>query len=327
VATFRSDDSYIDGRRPQKVVFTDARHDALRRDFTINGMFYDPVTDEIIDYVGGRKDLDNGIIRAIGKPEERFAEDHLRMLRAVRFAGRFEFKIARSTAQAIRKHAYRLTRISPERITTEVEQILTNPHRVRGVRLARELGLLSVIFKTVSDEQLDMGMKVLAHLPERSSFALALAGLLVQVEAQSANHICRVMRMSNELRKQTTWLIAQRQVLLEAIPMSRGSLKQWLVKPLFETLVLLIRSYLRATGQSEAPLRQLRRQIKELGDEPVAPPRLLKGHDLMKLGVPAGPLLGQLLEELYLAQLENQIKTKNQARTWAQQWLKRHRCE
>jgi len=324
VATFRSEDSYTDGRRPGKVVFTDARHDALRRDFTINGMFLDPLTDEVIDYVNGREDLKKGIIRAIGCADERFAEDHLRMLRAIRFACRFDFRIARATEKAIGKHAASLARISAERITGEIERILVDPFRARGMELARKTGLLKVICKSIPSGQLDFGIKVLAQLPARSSFALALAGLLVELDEKSANRFCRQMKISNELRKQTVWLITRRALLLEAIPLSRGRLKQWLARPLFEPLTLLIRCYLKATGQSEAPLRRLRRQIKELGAEPIAPERLLNGHDLLKLGVAAGPMLGQLMEELYLGQLENQVKNKTQARAWVRRWLGQH---
>jgi len=324
VATFRSEDSYTDGRRPGKVVFTDARHDALRRDFTINGMFLDPLTDEVIDYVNGREDLKKGVIRAIGCADERFAEDHLRMLRAIRFACRFDFRIARATEKAIGKHAASLARISAERITGEIERILVDPFRARGMELARKTGLLKVICKSIPSGQLDFGIKVLAQLPARSSFALALAGLLVELDEKSANRFCRQMKISNELRKQTVWLITRRALLLEAIPLSRGRLKQWLARPLFEPLTLLIRCYLKATGQTEAPLRRLRRQIKELGAEPVAPERLLNGHDLLKLGVAAGPMLGQLMEELYLGQLENQVKNKTQARAWVVRWLGQH---
>ncbi|MEP0842429.1 MAG: CCA tRNA nucleotidyltransferase, partial [Phycisphaerae bacterium] len=124
VATFRRDVNYADGRRPEQVVFTDAREDALRRDFTINGLFYDPITGQVIDYVGGQEDLRAGLVRAIGDPAQRFAEDHLRLLRAARFAARLGFQIEASTAEAVRAHAADLVRISPERIREELEKML-----------------------------------------------------------------------------------------------------------------------------------------------------------------------------------------------------------
>jgi len=325
VATFRSDMNYKDGRRPEKVVFTDARHDALRRDFTINGMFYDLLAGEVIDYVCGKKDLQKNIIRAIGDPLERFSEDHLRMLRAVRFAARLEFKINRKTWQAIMQLAHLLEKISSERIAAELEMILTDPHRGRGARLAFDSGLLKVIFPGVEKEQLLTGMKVLERLPRRCSFDLALAGLLIETDSAQADHLCRSLKLSNRLRKHVKWLLSHRQELLDAIPLSKGNLKSWLNEPLFESLVQLNRSYLRTIGQSESKLRRLRRQINELGVEPIAPAPFLNGHDLINLGATAGPMVGQLAEELYLAQLEDQIKSPAQARTWVKNWLIHHK--
>ena len=133
------------------------------------------------------------------------------------------------------------------------------------------------------------------------------------------------MKTSNYLRKQVQWLLGHRQTLLDAIPMSRGSLKKWLAQPLFEILVKLNRCYLSATGQNDGKLRILRRQIADLGDEPIAPTRLLDGHELIRLGAAPGPLLGRLTEELYLAQLENSVRRKSEARRWVKQWLKQHK--
>jgi len=321
VATFRSEDCYSNGRRPNNVVFTDARRDAERRDFTINGMFFDPLKNEVIDYVGGRKDLAQGVIRAIGKPEERFQEDHLRMLRAIRFACRFDFPIARGTWQAIRKQAGRITRISAERIAAELERILVDPHRPRGMKLALQSGLLGPIFPSLEFDQLRFGISVLEELPKRTSFALALAAFLAAGNKENAAEACRRLKTSTELRRQVTWLVTQRPELLQQIPLSRGRLKKWLAEPLFGPLLELLACYVKATGVGRGELRTLRRQIKELGDEPIAPPRFLDGHDLIRLGVKPGPRLGQLLEEVCLAQLENEVATRSQACTWVQQRL------
>ena len=323
VATFRSDASYTDGRRPDKVVFTDARHDAQRRDFTINGMFFDPIDNQVIDYVNGKADLKKGVIRAIGAPEKRFAEDHLRMLRAIRFACRFQFKIAPATWQAICAHAPAITHISAERIADELERILVDPHRAVGGQLALKSGLLEPILKPLSLPQLHIGLDVLGQLPQRTSFALALAALLSADNEQTAQTLCRRLKTSNELRQQVRFLVANREKLLAQIPLSRGPLKKWLAQPLFEPLVQLIRCHEKAQGRSLAKLNQLRRQITDLGDEPIAPPQLLDGHDLIRLGVAPGPRLGQLLEELYLAQLENHVRTTRQAQQWIRQRIQR----
>src|SRR5688572_21466071 len=142
VATFRTDGKYVDGRRPEGVVFTTAEEDAKRRDFTINGMFYDPVEERVIDYVGGQADLKHKLLRAIGNPDERFEEDHLRMLRAVRFAARFDLAVEPATGDAIKRHADHLPRISPERIAEELRWMLGDPSRRRAWPLLWELGLV-----------------------------------------------------------------------------------------------------------------------------------------------------------------------------------------
>jgi len=325
VATFRSDQAYADGRRPQRVVFTDARHDALRRDFTINGMFYDPLARHVIDYVGGRRDLHARVVRAIGNPDDRFAEDHLRLVRAVRFAARLDFTLAPDTWRALQRHAALIRRVSPERVAAELEAILTDPRRRRGLELARDAGLLAQIFPTLGPADLNLGIETVARLPRRCSFPLALAALLVACDARHAGRLCRALRTSNDLRQQVQWLLESRPRLLAAAPLSKGRLKKWLAEPLFEPLVRLYRCWCRAAGQGEAPLRVLRRQIRQLGDEPVSPPRLLDGHDLLRLGAIPGPMVGQLAEDLYLAQLENQVQTRDQALAWVRAWLDRHR--
>ena len=324
VATFRSDQSYRDGRRPENVVFTDARHDAQRRDFTINGMFYNPLADRIIDYVGGKDDLRKGVVRAIGSAARRFEEDHLRMLRAIRFAGRLDFQIEQKTFQAIRKNADKLERISAERVAGELEYILADPNRKRGLMLAYESGLLEIIFPVLDEADLCFGIKIASALPKKCSFALALAALLINCDGKKSKRIGRDLKTSNELRSQVSWLINNRQVLLDSVPLSKGRLKQWLAEPLFETLLQLVRTHVRVTSTGNDQLRTLRKQIADLGDEPLTPPRLLDGHDLIKLGAVPGPMVGQLAEELYLAQLENHLQNRRQAETWVKKWLSRH---
>ena len=324
VATFRSDLSYTDGRRPDKIVYTDARSDAERRDFTVNGMFYDPIDEKLIDYVGGSKDLKKRLIRAIGDPVARFNEDHLRMLRALRFACRLNFSIEPTTWRALIEHASKIKRVSPERIAVELEHILVDPNRARGLQLALESTLIKQLFPALNPEKLMLGGDVIRHLPPRCSFALALAALLSEFEPKIVAKTCRDLRSSNDLRKQTRWLVENHELLLKSIPLPQGPLKKWLAEPLFDSLVQLIRCRLKARRLPDQPLRRLRRQINELGDEPINPPRLLDGHELIRLGAQPGPMVGQLVEELYLAQLENHLKTKTDAQKWVQHWLKKH---
>ena len=183
VATFRSDVSYSDGRRPDAVKFSTPKDDALRRDFTINGMFHDPIANEVIDYVGGRKDLTAGIIRAIGRPSERFAEDYLRLIRAVRFAARFGFRIDRATASAVRKYAPKIASVSGERICDELSKMLSHPSAGRGLELCHSLGLAQAMLPelfagdalwNVAVER--VGARIPVHVPMRSTRTLIQGG-------------------------------------------------------------------------------------------------------------------------------------------------------
>jgi poly(A) polymerase len=324
VATFRSDLSYQDGRRPEGVVFTDARHDAERRDFTINGMFLDPCSGEIVDYVGGRADLENRIVRAIGVADERFAEDHLRMLRALRFASRLGFEIEKDTWRAICQHADKIKDISAERIAAELERIIVDQHRDSGLKMLFESGLLQIILPMVKTEQLSLGMAVVGELPKRCEYDLALGALLVDCDARQLSEVFGRLKSSSSLSKAVKWLVGNRQLLLDAIPMSKGQLKKWLAAHLFESLMQLNRAFLRVTGGSEAKLDQLRKQINEL-DEPVSPAHLLDGNDLIRLGVKAGPMVGQAAEELYMAQLENEVGSVEAAEEWVKRWVIKHK--
>ncbi len=322
VATFRSDLSYQDGRHPGEIVFTDARHDAERRDFTINGMFYDPLDRCVIDFVGGRQDLRDGIVRAIGDPYERFAEDHLRMLRATRFAGRLQFQIEPRTRQAIIDLADRIRDISVERVLTELDIMLVDPNRADSMRLVRDTGLLPHILPGLSGDKLEAGIETLDRLPRRVDTALALAALLVDCPEKEVGSFCRHLKTSNELRQKVTWLVGNRQRLLDHKALSKGSLKLLLAEPLFESLVMLSRARLKAAGKKQTALIRLRKRINALGDEPIAPPPLLDGHELIKLGVPEGPQLGRMIKELYLAQLEGDVTTKGDAQKWVRERFK-----
>ena len=191
--------------------------------------------------------------------------------------------------------------------------------------MAMESGLLQKIIKTMTTEQLGAGINVLEHFPKNCGFALVLSALLSGCGRDKAGNICKRLKTSNNIRKQVKWLVGNRQKLLDSVPLSKGCLKKWLAEPLFESLVLLNRGFLRVAGLSDSKLLKLNQQIKELGDEPVSPERLLNGHDLIKLGARPGPMVGQLIEELYLAQLETEVKTKTQAQKWVNTWLERHK--
>ncbi len=327
VATFRSDIEYQDGRRPQSIVFTDAKEDALRRDFTINGMFYDLIKEQVLDYVGGKNDLEKGIIRAIGHADDRFAEDHLRMLRAIRFSCRFDFDIDDSTLEAIKKHAHKISRVSVERILVELQAILMHPNRSMGLKLSKETGLLKAIFPKIDDTIMGLGLETIQYLPKECSSALSLSTLLVGCQPDQIKKIARELKTSNDLRKQMIWLSENRLALVESLPLTKGRLKQWLNEPLFESLMSLLTAYYKACDIGLKPIKQLKTQIMDLGNESICPERLLDGRDLLALGAVAGPMVGQLKEEIYLAQLENQVKSKEQAEAWARDWLEKNKLK
>ncbi len=318
VATFRSESGYVDGRRPAQVQFTDARADALRRDFTINGMFYDPLDQQVIDYVGGQRDLKQRIIRTIGNPTERFGEDYLRMLRAVRFATQLDFPIEPATYEAIQHLASRITRISVERIAMELEQILVTPQRAQGLALLRDSGLLAVIFPEIGDVSLEI--TVLGHLRQPVGFALGLAAALSGLSPEQALTCLKRLKPSRALTKHVRFLLDRRDVLIDET-LSRASLRRLLAYPYFSDLYELQRAILKAQGQRLSPLIKLRRRMGEFRGMDLTPEPLLRGHVLVRLGATPGPMVGRLAEALYVAQLDGRVETREEAEKWVKAWI------
>ena len=323
VATFRTEAGYADGRHPSKVRFADPAEDASRRDFTINGMFYDPLQKKVIDYVGGQVDLKKKLVRTIGRPAERFGEDYLRMLRAVRFATQLGFKIEDKTWSAICETAKNITRISGERIAIELEGILVDPSRSLGAKLLIECGLAEVIFPRFAGKEAELGVSILGRLPKKTDFALGLAGLFAACPAEFAIERCEVLKLSRNQNKHIKFLLDNRDRLLNE-QMSLAELKMILAEPYFDDLYELQNAIQKAMGKSGAALVNLRKRIKALGDIELKPKPLLDGHSLMKLGAVPGPAFGQLAKELYIAQLEGHLQTPRQAEQWALKWLQKH---
>jgi poly(A) polymerase len=328
VATFRSEAGYEDGRHPTEVRFTSAAEDASRRDFTINGMFYDPLQEQVIDYVGGQADLARQIIRTIGDPQERFSEDYLRMLRAIRFSTQLGFAIESATYEAVRRNAANIVRISGERIALELEGILISPNRAGGVAMLVETGLAEAIFPGFAGPQAERAVAVLGRVRKKVDFPLALAGFFAGSPTDFALERCEILKLSRQQAKHLKFLLAHRGRLLD-FEMSLAQLKKLLAGPYFWDLYELERAIQKAGAAREglAALGRLRKRIRDLGDIDVKPKPLLNGHDLMHLGAVPGPALGQLAEELYVAQLEGEVQTRDQAEQWAQAWLQRHRSD
>jgi len=327
VATFRTETGYTDGRHPSVVDFTGAAEDAGRRDFTINGMFYDPVKEKVIDYVGGKADLKKKLIRTIGKATERFGEDYLRMLRAVRFSTQLRFAIGPATWSAIRSNAKNITKISGERIAIEMEAILVNPNRSAGTSMLAKSGLAKAIFPGFTSERVKFAANVLGRLRKKVDFALALAAFFAGCPTEYALKSCRILKLSRSRNRHIKFLLTNRGKLLDD-KMSLAELKMVLAGPYFWDLYELQRAIQKAGPDGKegiAALTRLRKRIKALGDIELRPKPLLNGHDLIRLGAVPGPALGHLAQELYIAQLEGKLQTPQQARHWAKSWLQKHR--
>lgn len=348
VATFRSDVSYSDGRRPDAVVFSSAREDALRRDFTINGMFLDPLENRLIDYVGGQRDLHDKVLRAIGNPAERFAEDKLRLLRGARFASRFELTIEPATTTAIRTMAAQIQVVSAERIREELARLLVDRHRARGCTLLDELGLLGPLLPEVMPMKgLAQGpphaptgdlwqhvLRVLDLLGPTPSFPLALAALLhdigkprtvgrtperytfhahEHVGRRLAEDICLRLRLSNAERERVCWLVEKHQFLCDAKQMRTSKLKMMLTHPGIHELLLLHRADALASDKSTEHVDYCEYLLHEWSDADLNPPPLLTGHDLTRHGLQPGPRFKGLLDSVREAQLDGTVTTPKHA--------------
>lgn len=320
VATFRSDLDYADGRRPTGVHFSDPRNDALRRDFTINGMFYDPLKREVIDYVGGERDIRAGVIRAIGDPPQRFAEDHLRMLRAVRFAAKLGFTIERATRDAIAQHAERIARVSPERICDELGRVLNHGSRAFGWHETVALGLLPFLWRG-ADRLVPHAASIesrLAGLGKAAiSLELGLAAVLLPLPAAELKHACAALRTSNQTRDDVAWICRHVPRMRRPDELTLADLKLLMAGRRFEELMELTAADLRREGGDLASHRRLQRRVGAIPRDEVAPPPLFTGDHLHAMHVPQGPNYKKILERTYYAQLNNELHTHADARAFA----------
>ena len=348
VAAFRSDGTYTDGRRPDAVVFSSPEEDAKRRDFTINGMFFDPLKNELIDYVGGRADLDAKVLRAIGDPAARFTEDKLRILRAVRMASRFSLDIDPATLAAARRMADQIRVVSAERIAEELRKLLTHPNRARGLRLLREFGLIEpVLPELVPTFTLPQGppaaptgtlwdhtVRVVEELRGVVSFPLAFAAVLhdagkprvfartaekytfhshEHVGRQMAEKIADRLRLSVAEKTRLAWLVEKHQYLADAPTMRPSRLKPVLVYPGIRELLELHRADAVASERSLDHVEFCERMLRDTPPEELNPPPVLTGDDLIAMGLTPGKEFKRLLDAVREAQLEGQVRTADEA--------------
>jgi poly(A) polymerase len=354
VATFRSDVGYSDGRHPDEVRFTkDPREDVQRRDFTINGMLLDPLasdktTNEVLDFVGGREDLKAGIVRAIGEPERRFAEDKLRMLRAVRFAARFNYTIDPATMSAIQKLAPQIHQVSCERVREELTKMLTEGRARRAFELLDTSGLLPEVLPEIAamkgveqppqyhpeGDVFVHTLLLLEKLPAGYSKTLAWGALLhdvgkpptfrvapdrirfdshVEVGVKMAAEICRRLRFSNDETDRILALVENHMRFADVQRMKQSTLKKFLRLPAFDEHLELHRiDCLSSHGQLDS-YEYSREQLRSLPPEAIRPAPLITGRDLIEAGYEPGPRFKEMLSAVEDAQLEGRLASREAA--------------
>ena len=349
VATFRSDIGYSDGRHPDQVRFSkDPRQDVQRRDFTINGLLLDPLKNEVLDFVGGRKDLDAGIIRAIGEPELRFAEDKLRMLRAVRFAARFGYSIEPQTSAAIQKLAPQIHQVSRERVRDELTKMLTEGQARRAFLLLDETGLLHELLPEIEamkgveqPPQFHPEGDVFVHtllllekLPHPCPATLGWGALLhdvgkpptfrvapdrirfdghVDVGVKMAEEICRRLRFSNHDTDQILALVKNHMRFAHAMQMSEATFKKFVRMPRFQEHLELHRIDCESSHGDLTTYRFTREKIASMPPEAVRPRPLVSGDDLIVAGYVPGPKFKEILGAVEDRQLEGILHSGDEA--------------
>ncbi len=321
VATFRRDLGYSDGRRPDAVAFTSAEEDAKRRDFTINGIFFDPVADQYYDYVGGQDDLRLHIIRAIGNPHERFAEDKLRMLRAVRFAATFEFALDPGTLAAVQKHAPDIQAVSAERIAAEMRRMMVHENRAAALALLRESGLLKQILPELAgliDDEPSAWDRTLSILrqPNKPTFAVTLAALLREVSIQAGSAAIKSAlsrwKLPNEDSGGALMILREEKLIRAAEFHPWPQIQRLLISPRATELVDYSEAVAVALGVGLEGIALCRQKL-ELPAAALNPPPLITGEDLKQLGIALGPTYKDILEAVRDEQLEGRIASVAEA--------------
>ena len=349
VATFRSDIGYSDGRHPDQVRFSkSAQEDVERRDFTINGLLLDPIEDKVLDFVGGRKDLEAGIIRTIGPPERRFVEDKLRMLRAVRFAARFGYTIEPETFAAIQKLAAGITQVSRERVRDELTKMLTEGHARQAFLLLDETGLLREVLPEIAamkgvqqpaefhpeGDVFVHTLLLLQELPQPCSATLAWGALLhdvgkpptfrvapdrirfdnhVDVGVKMAEAICRRLRFSNDDTEQILALVANHMRFAHVPQMKDSTFKKFVRMPHFDQHIELHRLDCQASHRDLTSYRMTRERIAATPPDAIRPAPLITGDDLIAAGYPPGPRFKEILSQVEDGQLEGRLQSKEGA--------------
>jgi tRNA nucleotidyltransferase/poly(A) polymerase len=353
VATFRAESGYTDGRRPDSVTFGDAEADALRRDFTINGLFLNPVTNELRDWVGGEADLKAGVLRTIGDPAERFGEDHLRLLRAVRFAAQLDFQIEPATFAAVQQHAENINRVSAERIRDELLKLFRPPHAARGLDLLRDSGLLAHVLpemmltigceqspeyhpegdvykhirlmldKMPADAPAELPWTILLHdIAKPATASLGEDGRIHnyghdKLGAEMAEVILVRLKFPRKQIDEIVFTVREHMHLAVAPKMRKAKLRRMLLRPTFELELEQHRIDCLGSHAKLDIYNFLRAEQAALEEMPALIKPLVTGRDLIELGIKPGPPMGKLLNEIRDHQLAEELSTREEALAWA----------
>jgi poly(A) polymerase len=311
VATFRSDEAYVDGRRPTGVVFTDAKQDVLRRDFTINGLLYDPTTGDIIDYVNGRADIDAKIVRAIGDPFARFEEDKLRILRAVRFGARLGYTIEPATWQAVVAMAPKIHQVSSERVRDELIRILTEGHAAIGMRMVYESGLQAEVLPELAwTRHIEQS---LALVPRSAPPDFAMGVLLHHTAVADVEAIVERLKFSRAEMHHIVALVENLPRFSEVRQMSMSRLKRFFRLDRFGDHLELARIHAVAAGDNPTEYSYAASKREEWPERVIRPPLLVTGDDLIEMGFSPGPQFKEILTRVEDEQLEGRLATREEA--------------
>jgi len=353
VATFRNDGSYKDGRHPEDVTFSTPEEDTARRDFTINGIFFDPISQKHIDFVDGRSDIEKKVVRAIGDPDLRFQEDHLRLLRAVRFAARFNYEIEEKTWKSIKLNASEISKISKERVRDELTKILLNENRVLGFDLLVDSGLMVHIIPEIlqlrgceqppqfhpegdvfvhtrlmlsllkDNPSIELVLSVLLHdigKPATYSFDEAAGRIRFnghdKLGAEMSNQILRGLKFSNSIIEDVVQMVANHMTFKDVQKMRQSKLKRFMSRSTFSDEKELHRVDCLGSWGGLDNYDFLNEKMIEFANEPIIPAPLLTGKDLIEFGWAPGPNLGETLNSVQDLQLEGTLNSKEEALEW-----------
>ena len=352
VTTFREESDYQDGRHPGQVRFSDARSDVQRRDFTVNALFLDPETEEVVDFVEGKRDLERKLIRTVGSPDLRFEEDQLRVLRAVRLACQLGFEIDPDTYRQVCAYAQKLDRVSAERIRDELLKILTGPAPERGLQLLQDCGIMAVILPEVAamdgvpqPPQFHPEGDVFRHtclmfeLSEGLDEVLALGVLLhdvgkpptlrfedrirfhghAELGTKMAEKICRDLRLANDQIEEVMDLVRDHLRFIHVKEMRESTLKRFLRKSNFDKHMELHRLDCLASHGDLSSYHFCLEKLEEFSREVMRPKPLINGHDLIEMGFQPGPLFSEILTGLEDLQLEGKITSREEAQGWVEE--------